>query len=46
MVHESSMHQACIENRLEHADMMDVKTKKYNTCKKVPEEIKEIIIPH
>jgi len=45
MDHVFSGHQAYIVNRSEHAGMKVVKTGILSTCKIIPEEIKEMIIP-
>jgi hypothetical protein len=46
MAHVSSGHQAYIVNMLEHGGMRVVETGRLNTCIRVQEEIKEMIIPH
>jgi hypothetical protein len=44
MVREFSKHQAYIGSRMEHDDMMVVKTEQLNTCKTEPEETREMTI--
>ena len=46
MARGSSKHQSYIVNRMEHDGTLVVKMEKLNTCKKEPEEIKEMKISY